>query len=99
MSDALEKLEEYRQEIDDIDAKLIELLARRFQIVRAVGHLKAENDIAVVQSKRAEAVRQNAMDMAQAQDVNPKIVGDFYTAMIDEAHVIEHAIQDDHAKS
>jgi len=57
------QLEEYRKEIDALDIELIDALARRIDVVRRVGELKAQIDISVVQPKRAEAVKNRAVEM------------------------------------
>lgn len=46
------KLEEYRSEIDKLDAEMIEILARRLDIIDAVGKYKKENNITILQLKR-----------------------------------------------
>lgn len=95
----MKELEAYRAQIDALDIELIDCIARRFAVVRAVGHLKAEKNIEVVQSKRAEIVVKRAMDMAAEKGVDPELIKNFYLAMIDVAHVIEHKIQDEHDRA
>lgn len=92
----MKELENYRKQIDELDNQIIECLARRFEIVRAVGRLKAEKSIEVVQSRRAEQVVKRVSDMAQDKNVDPELIRNFYLAMIDVAHVIEHKIQDEY---
>jgi chorismate mutase len=46
------KLEEFRSEIDKLDAELIEILARRFDIIDEIGHYKHHNNITIYQAKR-----------------------------------------------
>jgi chorismate mutase len=46
------KLEELRSEIDKIDAELLEILARRLDIVSEIGKYKRENNITILQIKR-----------------------------------------------
>jgi chorismate mutase len=45
-------LEELRTEIDKIDGELLQLLARRMDIVDEIGHYKLENNITIFQLKR-----------------------------------------------
>lgn len=99
MSDPSKELEKFRKEIDGIDEKILDLLGRRFEIVHAVGTLKAENGIHVVQSKRADEVVQRVMRMAEERGINPFFIRSFYESMIDEAHIIEHAIADKKGRS
>lgn len=99
MSNPAELLKHLRVEIDEIDEKILDLLGRRFQIVNEVGHIKVEHNLSVVQHERAKQVVERAMRMAEERGVNPFFVRSFYESMIDEAHIIEHAIVDEHAKS
>jgi chorismate mutase len=46
------KLELLRSEIDKIDAELLEILARRLDIVSEIGKYKKENNITILQIKR-----------------------------------------------
>ncbi len=50
MSD--EQLKPLRQQIDDIDAQLLELLSRRARVVQEVGHVKAETSAPVFRPER-----------------------------------------------
>jgi len=45
-------LEQLRQEIDKIDAELIDILARRMKIVEDIGQYKRDNNITVLQIRR-----------------------------------------------
>ena len=89
-----EQLEEYRQQIDALDAELVNVLARRFAVVRAVGELKVTEGLSVVQSARAEEVKSRAVDRGVAKGLDPEFVRALYEMMIDHAHVLEHAIKD-----
>lgn len=46
------KLEEFRTEIDRLDAEMIGILARRMEIIDAIGQYKKENNITILQLKR-----------------------------------------------
>ena len=95
MNDVIpEKLERYREEIDALDIELIDVLARRFKVVRAVGELKRETGLSVVQAKRAEAVKQGAAVMGSEKGLSPEFVRKIYDLMIDHAHELEHDIMD-----
>jgi chorismate mutase len=99
MSDEIpEQLLCYRDEIDALDVKLLDLLAKRIEIVRAVGALKSREDLPVVQSARAEEVKDRAVALAVARGVDAGFIRAFYEMMIDHAHVLEHAIVNDAGK-
>ncbi|MCC6597879.1 MAG: chorismate mutase [Alphaproteobacteria bacterium] len=93
------ELERYRAEIDRLDTALIEALSRRFEIVRAVGILKAERNMEVVQSKRAQAVIDRAAALAQEKNLDPALIRKIYALMIDHAHKLENDILETHASA
>lgn len=94
----MNELENYRREIDALDEKLIDLLVRRFQIVQAVGEYKGRTGTNVVQSERAEEVKNRVAQMAAAQGLSPDLVRKMYEMMIDHAHELEHKIVGDDAQ-
>ncbi len=91
-------LEDYRRQIDALDQELIDVLARRFEVVKAVGHYKAGADVSVVQPARAQAVKNRAAEMAAEKGLDPDFIRELYEMMIDHAHALEDAILDN-AKS
>ena len=46
------KLEELRTEIDKLDGEMLEILAKRMDIINEIGDYKIENDITILQMKR-----------------------------------------------
>ncbi|MFP4314040.1 MAG: chorismate mutase [Alphaproteobacteria bacterium] len=95
----MDHLSHYRKRIDEIDDQLLDLFAERFDIVRAVGKLKAENNIQIVQSARVEEVIERVTAMAEEKHIPPAFIKDLYTRMIDLAHIIENDILDNHDQS
>ena len=87
------KLQPYRIEIDALDDQILDLLAKRFEIVRAVGELKTDEDIAIIQTNRAEEVMNRVETIAKEKNVPADLIRGFYADMIEEAHKIEFAIQ------
>lgn len=89
-----EDLENFRKQIDALDVELIDVLARRFAVVRAVGEWKAGRDVSVVQPARAQAVKDRAVQMGVNSGLDADFVKRLYDLMIDHAHEIEHNIFD-----
>lgn len=90
----MSELEEFRKEIDALDIELVDVLARRFAVVRSVGEFKSGTDISVVQPARAQAVKNRAAEMGEAKGLDPAFVRALYDMMIDHAHELEDAILD-----
>lgn len=88
----MQELENYRKQIDEIDIELIDILSRRFEVVRAVGNLKSQTGLSVVQSERAEAVKKRAAEMGKNKNLNPEFIRNLYELMIAHAHDLEHDI-------
>lgn len=85
-------LENYRQQIDSIDSEILELLGKRFAIVREVGKYKAEKGMNVVQEKRMHEVLDRVSCLAGEKNIDHALVREIYKMMIDYAHIIETAI-------
>jgi chorismate mutase len=56
------KLEEYRSEIDKLDAEMIDILARRLDIIDSIGKYKKENNITILQLKRWSNILQERLE-------------------------------------
>ncbi len=56
------KLEELRSEIDKIDEELVDILARRMDIVEEIAKYKKENNITILQLKRWNQIIQDRLD-------------------------------------
>lgn len=86
---ATEELKEYRKQIDALDNEIVALLGKRFEIVRAVGRMKARENIPVVQSARVDEVKDRVAALALKHDLEPDFIRNLYQAMIDHAHNLE----------
>ena len=49
-------IEDWRKKIDEIDVKLVDLLAERARVAKEIGHLKASGNLAIYEPVRAQAV-------------------------------------------
>lgn len=84
-----EDLAPLRKEIDDLDNRIIDLLARREDVVRRVAKVKKEQNISVVQSDRVKEVcDRNAKRMAE-RGGDPEFVRALYKFIIDYNHEFE----------
>jgi len=76
-------LAEVREEIDKLDDKIVELIAKRNQYVKQAARFK--NTIAEVKAPdRVDAVIQRLRRKALDLDLSPNLVADLYRMMIDE---------------
>lgn len=49
-------LEQYRNEIDQLDKEILELLDKRFNVTKLVGEYKRDNNIEVLNQSREDAI-------------------------------------------
>ncbi|MDY2727562.1 MAG: chorismate mutase [Candidatus Onthovivens sp.] len=58
----MDKIEEYRKEIDEIDSEIIELFERRMDVVKQVIDFKIRNNFPVTDSSREELMLQKNLN-------------------------------------
>ena len=56
-------LEKLRTEIDKLDVELIQLLAKRMEIIEEIGQYKKENDITILQLKRWQYIIEDRLEI------------------------------------
>lgn len=88
----MEILKPYRAKIDAIDDQIIDLLAARLDIIREVGALKAEKNIPPVLQDRVDEVRERCAKRGEGRNVDPALVRDLYTLVIDYSCALEEKI-------
>ncbi len=75
---ALEQLMEFRKSIDNLDDALIRIVAERFRITKAVGVLKANNDLPPAdpdrEKQQVERLRALAADASLDPDFAEKLL-------------------------
>lgn len=69
-------LSELRKEIDELDKRMIEVLAKRMQVVKEVGKYKKANDIAPLAPERWQQVLDSRAKIAQGLGVDKSMVTD-----------------------
>ena len=89
-----EWLAPYRAQIDDIDNQIIDLLGKRFAIVKEVGALKTREGLKIEQTGRVEEVKERNAARAARYGFPPEIIRQIYTILIDYAHTLEYNIKD-----
>lgn len=85
---AAEVLADHRTSIDRLDAILVYTLAERFRHTKAVGKLKAENDLPPADKSREAAQISRLEQLAKDADLDPGFARKFLAFVIEE--VIQH---------
>ncbi len=83
-----DRLNQYRQTIDNIDAALVFMLAERFKTTQAVGRYKAEAGLPPADPGREERQVERLRGLAQQANLDPDFTEKFLRFIIDE--VIRH---------
>ena len=82
------RLQAYRESIDNIDAALVFLLAERFKVTQKVGRYKAEAGLPAADPGREAQQIARLRALAQSANLDPEFSEKFLRFIIDE--VIRH---------
>jgi chorismate mutase len=74
-------LNSLRLEIDEIDEKLICLLAKRIHIAQSIGEYKKEKGLAPLDEKRWNKVLKSKIKLGKKHDLNEKFVKNIWEAI------------------
>lgn len=69
-----EDLSKLRQQIDEMDDQLLELLAKRMRISKEIGTFKKEHDMTIVQTDRYDEILTKRIAQATEMDMNPEFM-------------------------
>lgn len=83
-----EKLLQHRGSIDNLDAALIHIMAERFRVTKAVGVLKAENDLPPSDPDREKKQVERLRSLAKDANLDPDFAEKLLNFIISE--VIQH---------
>ena len=75
----------YRERIDSLDAQIVALLGKRFDVIHEVAVFKAQHGIHPIQPARIEEVVQHARAQAEKSGVNPDLIEKLYRIIIQTA--------------
>jgi len=84
-----EKLCNIRKGIDAIDQKIVQLLAERWDLVRAAGAVKRENDLPYWQKDRVEEVLASRAEWAEQHNVEVALIKDIFKLIVTSATELE----------
>jgi len=85
MSDAAEEmsLDELREEIEEIDRELVELIARRTYVAGTVAQVKEERDLPTTDESQETRVMERAGENAENFDVDANLVKAIFRLLIE----------------
>lgn len=71
-------LDDLRKEIDLIDSEIVNLIAKRIEVVKKVGQFKKENNIPVIDNSRFKKVLNKVGELAEKNKISKDFVKDIY---------------------
>ena len=74
-------LQELRNQIDNIDEELLQLLAKRSEISSKIGVIKKENNLAVLQLDRWNSILSNHIEKGKLLGLNETLVKDIFESI------------------
>lgn len=77
-----ESLTELRNQIDEIDNQLLELLAKRMRVSREIGQYKKEHNMTVLQATRYDEILKDRITQAEQMEMS----GDFMKTVLEAIH-------------
>jgi chorismate mutase len=78
------ELQLLRAEVDNVDAKIVDLLANRFRITSQIGKLKAVHALDAVDLAREAEQETRFRELAQRNGLNADLVVRVFRSIIDE---------------
>jgi chorismate mutase len=77
-----ESLNELRNQIDEIDNQLLELLSKRMRVSREIGQYKKEHNMTVLQATRYDEILKDRISQAIQMDMS----GEFMKTVLEAIH-------------
>lgn len=85
----MKDLSQLRQEINEIDAQLLELLAKRVSVVKEVGEYKKENNLPIVDPEREQQIIDDKIKKAEKLNLSSTFIQKIWRTIFDEAYELE----------
>lgn len=93
--DYLHQIENFRQQIDELDEEIIHLIAQRMQLVREIGYVKKDRNIAIFQPERWRALADACRTRAEKNELSREFITLFLEAIHQEGIEQQEQIMND----
>ncbi len=93
--DFLIQIENYRSELDDLDEEVINLIARRMLLVREIGVIKKDKNVAVFQPERFRSLREALRRRGEKNELSPEFISLFLEAIHQESISQQERVMND----
>jgi chorismate mutase-like protein len=88
------ELQTYRQQLDEINHALMNLLGKRMEICRVIARVKSANGIPMMQPHRVISTLEMARSLAPSYQLRPEYLGDLFDLIIKETCEEEQRLMD-----
>jgi len=82
----------WRKKLDEIDEKIIKLVASRIKVIPEIARFKKENDLARFDAEREKKIKEKISFLAGKEGVSPELAQKIIELLIAESHRIEREI-------
>ncbi len=90
-----ELIENFRQQIDEFDEEIIQLIAQRMNLVREIGYVKKDKNVAIFQPERWRALADACRIRAEKGDLSREFISMFLEAIHQEGINQQERIMND----
>lgn len=93
----IDNLEQFRRELDAIDATLLETVRERLLLCLQIGEWKRDSNVPMMQPGRVHLVQERARQFALRHDLSPEFFESLYKLLISETCRLEDLVIDGQA--
>lgn len=86
----MDKLQEYRKEIDEIDNDILSLFAKRFAVVKNIGAYKKDHNMPIINKEREKELIAILTQKANAQNLSSEFIEKIWQTIFGESYKIEN---------
>lgn len=87
------ELNELRKEIDKIDNKIVELVAKRLSLVKEIAELKNKKNIEILDKNREAEIIKEKQKLAKKLNISPELVNEIFEEIIKNSIRIQEKIR------
>ena len=78
-----DRITELRDEINGLNAQIVELLARRVKVARSIGEAKRDQNLPIVDRTREGEVYMRVRELAKEKGLDPEGVEEVFREIVD----------------
>lgn len=90
-------IDHYRQEIDEIDNEILNLLGKRMKVAENIGQYKKDNNISILQPSRWSAILEAAVAKGATRGLSEQFISSFLKAIHQESILHQEVVMNDKA--